>query len=146
MSYPQSLTKPARTTHLRELVGFAVRAAREVGADTSAQHDVRLAVEEVCTNIIVHGYTDRSEGPITVEVDASEAAVAVRIADEAPPFDPTALGPPDLDSPGEQREPGNLGWHLVRNVMDQVKYESRGERGNVLTLVKHLGPRAAAGP
>lgn len=41
------------------------------------------------------------------------------------------------------RESGNLGLHLVYSVMDEVRHEPRGERGNVVILAKRLGPASA---
>jgi anti-sigma regulatory factor (Ser/Thr protein kinase) len=119
------------------LVRFAVHAARDAGADAAAQHDVRLAVDEVCTNIIEHGYGGAA-GSIAIEVTVSGEALHIRIEDQAPLFDPTTAPRPDLHIPWEQRTPGKLGWHLTREVMDDVRYEPRAERGNVVTLVKHL--------
>jgi len=50
---------------------------------------------------------------------------------------------PDTESDLDRREPGKLGWHLVYKVMDEVTHEPRGERGNIVTLVKRIGPPSA---
>ena len=40
---------------------------------------------------------------------------------------------------------GGLGWHLIRGMVDEVRYET-GPEGNRLTLVKRLEARSAADP
>jgi serine/threonine-protein kinase RsbW len=72
--------------------------------------------------------------------------LVVRIEDDAPVFDPSTLPPPDTGSDWERRQPGRVGWHLVYSVMDEVRHESRGERGNVVILAKRLGPASAPAP
>lgn len=137
MTEPRQLNVSARIENLRKIVSFVITAARDAGADLSAQHDIRLAVDEVCTNIIEHGYRGVA-GPIAIEVSVVDNALHIRIADEAPRFDPRTLSTPDLGCPQGERALGKLGWHLTRSVMDEVHHASEGERGNVVTLVKTL--------
>jgi serine/threonine-protein kinase RsbW len=146
MSASRRIVRPARMEHLPELVEFATQGGRESGADAEALHDIRLAVGEVCTNVVEHGYTGEPRGSITIETTATAEHLVVRIEDDAPVFDPSSLSPPDTESDGERREPGNLGWHLVYSAMDEVRHEPRGERGNVVILAKRIGPASAPAP
>ena len=132
--------------HLPELVEFAAQGGRAAGADAGALHDIRLAVSEVCANVVEHGYTGEPGGSITIETTALAGRLVVRIEDDAPVFDPSSLPPPDLGRDGDLREPGSLGWHLVYGVMDEVRHEKRGERGNVVILAKRIGPVSAPAP
>jgi anti-sigma regulatory factor (Ser/Thr protein kinase) len=43
---------------------------------------------------------------------------------------------PDLTGPAEERKPGGLGIHLIRQVMDQLIYRRPEDGGNELTLIK----------
>jgi anti-sigma regulatory factor (Ser/Thr protein kinase) len=65
----------------------------------------------------------------------------VTITDRAPPFDPKDAPMPRLDAPANERRPGGLGWHLIRELVDRIDYESDEARGNRLTLVKRFVPR-----
>jgi serine/threonine-protein kinase RsbW len=138
--------------HLPELVEFAAQGARDAGAggDAAALHDIRLAVSEVCANVVEHGYPGGG-GWISVETTATAEHFVVRIEDDAPVFDPSTLPPPDTGSGWERRGPGKVGWHLVYGVMDEVRHEARGECGNVVILARRIGPasaraRGAGGP
>ena len=132
--------------HLHELVEFTAQCVRESGANAEALHDIRLAVSEVCTNVVEHGYTGGHVGSITIETTATAERLIVRIEDDARLFDPSVLSPPDTESDWEHRELGNLGWHLVHSVMDEVKHEPRGDHGNIVTLAKRIRPTSASAP
>ena len=123
---------------LPALAAFVDTACDGFGADGDVRFAMRLAVEEVFTNIIEHGYHGR--GPVLVEVDGGPRCVRVRLSDEAPAFDPADAPVPDLVSPLRDRDPGGLGWHLVRQLMDEVEHRLRPAppRGNTYTLVKQL--------
>jgi anti-sigma regulatory factor (Ser/Thr protein kinase) len=132
--------------HLPELVEFAAQGGSESGGSAEALHDIRLAVSEVCANVIGHGYVGEHEGSIAIETTATADCFVVRIEDDAPVFDPSVLPPADTESDWVHRQPGKLGWHLVYSVMDEVRHESRGARGNVVTLAKRIGPPPASVP
>ena len=112
-----------------------------VGIDADARGDLRLAAEEVFTNIYAHGYRGQS-GPVYLRVSHSPGRITVSIADEAPAFDPASAPIPDIDSGFGDRRVGGLGWHMVHRVMDEVGWAPGRERGNVYSLVKHVAARA----
>jgi len=129
----------ARRERLGDLLAFVERACARAALEPDAAFDVRLATEEVVTNVIEHGYAGAAApGPITVRFHHDPRQVVVTIEDLAPPFDPTTIRPPDPSTPLEQRRIGGLGWHFVTRVMDEVRHEHRHPRGNRLTLVKRL--------
>jgi serine/threonine-protein kinase RsbW len=138
------LTLPGTPDALRVLAeaitAFAAR--RGLTHDTSAA--VHLALEEVVTNILVHGFCGRPGAAIDVTVAVAPGEVVACVEDSAPPFDPRQAPAPDFDSPLEQRRPGGLGWFLVKRLMDGIDYERVGDR-NRLTLRKAL-PAAASAP
>lgn len=132
---PTSAFHATRMQDLVALTAFLDRICREAGAGEETVFAVRLAVEEVFTNIIHYGYGNQA-GPITISVDAEPARITVTIEDAAPRFDITAVPVPDLDATWDERKIGGLGWHFVHQLMDEVKREPGAERGNVFTLVK----------
>jgi serine/threonine-protein kinase RsbW len=120
---------------IRAFVGAACAAH---GAPDEVGDALTLAADEVCTNIVRHGYAAHAPGPITLAVEAAGGALRLTIADTAPAFDPAAAAEPDVAAPCDEREEGGLGWFLVRRVVDELRYERRGA-ANVVTLVKHAG-------
>jgi serine/threonine-protein kinase RsbW len=132
----------ARLADLSELLDFVDAFCDQAGINGSNRFDLRLAVEEVCANVMMHGYAERSPGPLEISFCADEAQATVTISDRAAPFDPEFAPPPDLQTPGEDRPVGGLGWHLVRQVMDRVIYRFDSTYGNTVTLVKNLDSKA----
>ena len=129
----------ARRERLGDLLAFVDRACQRAALDPGVAFDVRLATEEVVTNVIEHGYAGgAAPGPITLRFHRDARQVVVTVDDLAPPFDPATIQPADPSAPLEQRRIGGLGWHFVRQVMDEVRHEPRHPRGNRVTLVKRL--------
>jgi serine/threonine-protein kinase RsbW len=125
----------ARLENLAEVRRFVREVAESLGADPAALPDMLLAVDEAVTNIITHGYRG-CEGSIEVEVRHEAGALVVCLRDEAAPFDPLCVRPPDVTLPLEQRTSGGMGVHLMRQVMDEVSHCITAQGCNELTLVK----------
>ena len=95
---------------------------------------VNLALEELGLNIMDYGL-ENAEQEIEITLTSDADSLVIEIMDEGRPFDPLADAPaPDLDGAVEDRRVGGLGIHLVRTMMDEMRY--RREQGkNRLTLV-----------
>lgn len=135
MREPPRIVRTAHLENLRPLLEFTEKACAELGLDGDAGDELKLAVEEVCMNLILHGYPPAPPGPIDLSIAAADGQVIVEVRDQARPFDPAQAPAPDLESGWEQRRVGGLGWHLVRQMVDEIRYESSAV-GNRLTLVK----------
>ena len=130
------IQREARLENLPALRRFAVGACRQCGADAAACDAVELAVDEACSNIVLHGYDGREPGPIVVTFECRADEAVITIADFGQPFAPDKLPPPDLASGWEERRVGGLGWHLIQQMMDEVTYQTDAQAGNRLTLRK----------
>jgi serine/threonine-protein kinase RsbW len=126
----------ARLEDLSRLHDFIEAACREVGADEDVAYALRLAMEEVCTNVITHGYTDQRPGPITLTFQAGRGQIAMTIVDRARLFSPDDAPPPDLSTDWDDRKVGGLGWFLIRKMTDEVRHEPNPGGGNRVTLIK----------
>jgi anti-sigma regulatory factor (Ser/Thr protein kinase) len=98
---------------------------------------LNVALDEIINNIISYGYEDAGHHEIAVRVALRPGNVEAVVEDDGKPFDPLAAPAPDLTS--TQREPGGVGLHFVRNLMDEVTY-TRRDGINHLRLMKRLEP------
>ena len=96
-------------------------------------YDVQLALEEILTNAITHGYPDDQVHHISVRLNVGEGMVTAEIVDDGRPFNPLEAPRPDLTAGLRERTVGGLGVHFVRQLMDHVEY-SRGEGKNRLVM------------
>lgn len=120
------------TVEVAELVG---QLAARGGLDPAQAYRLRLAADEITTNIACHGYRGRS-GPIELSGDIDGERVWLCIEDDAPPFDPLGHHPdPRLSAAPPLREVGGLGLHLALTVVDEFSYDrARGRNRNLLAL------------
>ena len=115
------LTLPARAANIA-VVRHAFGAIGEAFAvDEETLSNIRLAVTEACTNVVVHAYPDDQEGPLEVLATLREERLEVVVRDEGPGIAPRA------DSPGL-----GLGLPLIASLTESVQLgRDREERTEV---------------
>jgi len=105
---------------------------------------LRLAVEELSANAIVHGYgeRDRARGRLTLAGGGyGQGSVSVQLCDSAAPFDPRSLSRNlRLDLPVKDRPVGGLGIHLALTSADEYRYEYvNSQNRSTLTVWRRAG-------
>ena len=108
---------------------------RRHGLTPKVVYNLNLAIEEIVTNIISHGYTDDREHIIRVNLNVQPGEVRIEVEDDGQPFNPLEAPEVDITKPLEETTIGGLGIHLVRKVMDGLEYERQGNR-NLLIMKK----------
>lgn len=136
MDRSSSLSFLASLKELASIRNFVDETGSAWGADPTALSDVVQAVDEAATNVIVHGYLGQ---PGAIEIEMCQEGVNLRIClrDQAPPFNPELVMPPDLTLPLEERPYGGMGIFLIRQYMDELNYSPLPLGGNELALVKY---------
>jgi anti-sigma regulatory factor (Ser/Thr protein kinase) len=139
-----SITVPGKPGELRHLHAF-------LGAFW-ARHDLppgdamrmELGLEEVFINVVTHGLAsvEMVNAPVTVDLRLQDGSLELGVEDSGPAFDPLAQGPVDTTSGMATRRMGGLGIHLVRTMLDDVRYERVGDR-NRLVMIARLGSHHA---
>lgn len=143
-AFERHLTIASRLESLTAISNFIVEAARDVGLDEKQTYHVRLALDEACTNVIQHAYSEQEESELVIRCRMEEGDFVITLIDRGAPFDPSLAPAPDLESDWEDRPIGGLGVFLIQQLMDGMRYEYDPEHGNVLWMVKHL-PAGPAG-
>jgi serine/threonine-protein kinase RsbW len=109
----QSWSAPAEPGQVAGLRRHAVAFAGEQHVPDPPIADLRLAVSEAVTNVVLHAYRDDDRpGTVTVTVDVhpGERKVTVRVRDEGSGVHPRS------DSPGM-----GLGLPLIAQVADELE-------------------------
>ncbi len=118
---------------LSRAIEEAVRFLERSGVGAKPVNVAHLAIEEMATNILKYGYDDTARHEILLRVQIEPGSLLVVLEDDGHEFNPVEAAKPDLQRPIEEREPGGLGIHLVRNLAAGMDYERRGGR-NRLTV------------
>jgi anti-sigma regulatory factor (Ser/Thr protein kinase) len=131
-------TVPATLDSLGTIADYVMAAAASAGLDRRASYRLRLAVDEIATNIIVHGYADADlPGALELRADLDDRALTVSIEDSGAAYDPRQTPVPDTNLPLEERPIGGLGVYLAMKSVDEFLYERVGDR-NRSTFKMHL--------
>ena len=119
---------------IREYVG---KIARESGFGDKDVYNIQLATDEAASNIIEHAYEHIPDGVLELTCGIQNDAIKISLTDHGEPFDPSEIPLPDLKADLSDRKIGGLGIFLMRKLMDEVHYESKPDKSNTLTMIKH---------
>lgn len=102
----------------------------------STRYNVLVALQEMVTNVLRHGYSLDESKPIEVIFELTEDNLEIVLRDEGPAFDPLAYDTTECDIQAVMpAESGGFGIHIARMVMDKVAYAREGN-WNTLRLSK----------
>ena len=133
-----SATFRREVSALPEIFDLVARFFSGAGGEQSLRHTVEFVLEEIFTNSVKYNPTGNSGIGISLVRESDELKVTLTDFDSEP-FDIRTEGPPvDPFLPLEEREPGGLGVHLVRRMMDRIEYDY-ADRVSTITLIKSLG-------
>lgn len=139
---PVSIRLPASIDNLPGFIGpvLAFATANQLGEER--KNDLELALEEALVNIFRYAYPGGT-GYVGLSCRIADGRLVLLIEDEGLPFAATSAGPPDISAGILERKIGGLGIHLIKNLMDDVRYRREGDR-NLLELTLSLTPRQVA--
>lgn len=123
----EQLIVPATLDALKEIGAYVKAAADLAGLDSTKTYRLRMAVDEVAANIIIHGYGKAGlVGDIAVRGEVAGDSVTITLEDSGLAFDPRTKELPreeDLSLSVEERAIGGLGIFLVIRSVDEFNYE-----------------------
>ena len=101
------------------------------------RYNVLLALQEMVTNVLRHGYQLDESKPIEVVFQLTEDQLQIELRDQGPAFDPLSYASDDESEfdMGMPTEAGGYGIRIARMVMDDVQYV-RNDGWNCLRLTK----------
>ena len=113
----------------------------EIGCELSLSSDVifnlNLVLEEAVVNVINYAYPKEEHESIYLSAHLHEGSIVLVLTDTGKEFDPTLAPDVDITLSADERPIGGLGIFLIRQIMNEVRYE-RIDGKNILTLEKKL--------
>ena len=135
----EQLTVPASLDALSTIGTFVLAAADKAGLDRRAAYRLRLAIDEMATNVIMHGKPAEHSGidEIRLLAEMDDETLRITLEDHGPAFNPLEHGGVDdqLDKPMEQRPIGGLGVFLAIRGVDRFHYERVGDVNRSIFVV-----------
>ena len=114
-----------RFESIPEICAFTAQVFSTERVDPSLLPSVDLTLEELFTNMVKY---DASDAAVRVDIAKIDGGVEVTLTDyDVERFDVTQAPDVDIGLPIEQRQPGGLGLHLIRRLVDCVQYEYSAE-------------------
>jgi sigma-B regulation protein RsbU (phosphoserine phosphatase) len=142
-----TLTVPCTLASLGFVRKFVRQQSLAAGLEKTQIYKLSLAIDEIATNAISHGYEEsETSGELALSAEIQATTLSIVLEDTAPPFDPLSEAEPDnLDQPLEEREAGGLGVYLAIQNVDEFAYRYVNGR-NCYTFIMNrptMAPTAA---
>lgn len=131
------LTVPGILESLDVIALFVIKAAELACLDSKAMYRLRLAVDEIATNIIQHGYTEASlTGDITCYAELNKDFLTIILEDLGAEYDYREYARPEsIQQPLAARNIGGLGIYLAIQSVDDFQYQRLSDRNRHLLSI-----------
>ncbi len=124
---------PSDPRYLPVVRGAIGPLAEAIGWDESECRAIVLALDEALANVIRHAYHDRADGLIELECRESMDGLEITLLDNGDAPDRSKICAREIGCD----QPGGLGTHIIKQVMDRVSYEKSPD-GNRFVACKLL--------
>lgn len=125
-------TFPAELASLGLIRDYVKAAATAAALGKAASYQLMLAVDEIATNVLVHGYEEKGRtGDLAIASSLEARKLQLVLEDTGEAFDPRTLALPDAEAfsqPLEDRPIGGLGIYLAFAGVDRFDYRREGDR------------------
>ena len=137
LGHTNTITLTNNIRELDKLEPFLDAFFEQENLDKSLMPQINLALEEAATNVIMYAYPEGEKGAAELTLEVVKGQICATISDTGVPFNPLEQKEADLDVSLEERQIGGLGIHLIKEIMDEVRY-AHEEGRNVLKMRKKL--------
>ncbi|OYQ63493.1 anti-sigma regulatory factor [Pseudanabaena sp. SR411] len=132
----ETLTLPVQLSSLKIIGRYIIAVCQEAGISSKRAYKLRLAVDELVTNIIVHGSANSAaESMLEINTEIDSENLKITITDTGLPYDPRerVFDESILSKPIEERPIGGLGIFLSLQSIDGFSYQTT-EQKNISSL------------
>jgi len=137
-----SLTIGAETCFLEIVGDFVRKSAMLCGHDEKTARTIELAVDEMVSNAIIHGYKYKPSEKVKIDALRIQDGLVIVLEEKGEKFDPITSFNPDINSPLSDRRIGGLGLFIVRKIADELYYEELPDNLKRFTFIKRIAVKA----
>lgn len=136
MNYKQKVG--CNIENLKGVRDFIRGALKKHGVPDLQIGELVLALDEMCSNLMIHSHRCNPEELFEVHVIVKKGGpVVFEIIDDGNTFDINQFATPELGNLVHEKRKGGLGIRLVKSIMDKIEYQNRNGK-NVCRLIKNI--------
>lgn len=130
----QEILLTNQLSDLERLLDTAEVFLEQCGVPMPLQFKIKLALDEIFTNIVSYGYPQHQQDTVKVTLSVEDDMCTACLEDGGVAFDPlNEAKAPDTTLSADERPIGGLGIHLVKKLSQSINYKRLNER-NILTF------------
>ena len=122
---------PSALSPMHCILDYLLRRVEKLGVIDPEQSNLFVALDEAFVNAVKHGNKFNTQKLVRVTAELSSREATFTVEDEGEGFDVNSI--PDPLDPENLFKTSGRGVLFIYNIMDEVKYN---ERGNRLTMIK----------
>lgn len=113
---------PRNIGALDVVVAFTTEALAGSALDEAGRQAVHFTIEEIFTNMVKYAAAGAPRITIAIDNVGGGATKVTLIDHDVDLFDPTTAPDVEVHLPIARREPGGLGLHVLRRLVDSLSY------------------------
>lgn len=125
------------TSNLKIIRDFTFDVLNILGTDEHERKMIILAIDEVCSNAIIHSNKNNPEDYLEINIEDDGSGIYIDILNKGEPYDFSNYFEPDVEQLVHQRKKGGVGLFLAKRIMDKIEF-SNEETLNKWRLFKKL--------
>jgi anti-sigma regulatory factor (Ser/Thr protein kinase) len=129
-----TITIPSHPKYLSIVRSVTGKIAQIYEINEPLTEDIKLAVDEACTNVIKHAYRGDRTKKIVLKYKITKKSFNVIIEDSGIKAQEYLIKGRSLDD----IRPGGLGIHFIKRVFDVFQFDETKKKGNRLILIKSM--------
>lgn len=131
--WASSVKIPSDIKYIRKVSGEIEDFLKSDGVNQEVIFDIRLAVEEAVKNAIIHGNSRKNDLTVSISYFLEGNKLTVEVEDMGKGFKPANVPDPRCDE--NLLKTGGRGVLLIKELMDEVQYNSMG---NKVVMLKYI--------
>lgn len=128
---------PSAISPMYSILEYLIKRVEKLGVINSSESNLFVALDEAFVNAVKHGNKYDAGKLIRITAELSQREACFTVEDEGEGFDVNSI--PDPLDPENLFKTSGRGVLFICNIMDEVKYN---ERGNRITMVKRCNTKA----
>ena len=132
------ITVRADMDNLYKVLAMIDNKLNEALCQPKVKYQIDTAVEEIFANIASYAYPNGpGDATVSIKINNDERMAQISISDSGSEYNPLEKPDPDLGMKIEDRQFGGFGIFMVKNSLDDIRYERKDDK-NVLTIWKKI--------